>query len=142
MDVTKVCTVCGEDKKLEEFYNRKASEDGKSYRCKKCDNEARLKYKEKNYESHLLSQRRRNYKCKYGITIEDYDNMLKEQGGCCAICGSSDSKCHGRMNFAVDHCHETGKVRGLLCNDCNRALGLFQDSSEILDKAVKYLETH
>ncbi len=138
----KTCTVCTVAKPLDEFYANSRSKDGKAYRCKQCDKEAGDAYKERNREHVRTLRRNVNYKHRYGITLEDYDNMLKEQGGCCAICGSSDSKCHGRMNFAVDHCHETGKVRGLLCNDCNRALGLFQDSSEILDKAVKYLETH
>jgi len=77
---------------------------------------------------------------KFGITLEDYNKMYEEQNGCCKICNSSYSK--EKQALSVDHCHITGKVRGLLCNTCNRALGMFKDSQEILESAAKYLKVN
>jgi hypothetical protein len=78
-------------------------------------------------------------KQQYGITVEDYDVMLTSQNGGCAICGAE--KPGGRTRyFAVDHCHATGDVRGLLCTKCNRGLGLFNDDTGRMERAVKYLK--
>lgn len=142
----KVCTVCKKTKELENFYNYKAYKDGLSYRCKECDNLSRAKWSDKNPDKAKESQRKRNLKHKYGLTIEDYDNILKSQGNSCAICFKKDSEVTGdrfsKIKFAVDHDHATGKVRGILCNQCNRALGMFLDSKEVLLSAMNYLETH
>ena len=83
----------------------------------------------------------------YGLTVEQYDNILSEQKGRCAICGSESSqsrsyKLVGRAKFSVDHCHTTGKVRGLLCTKCNRALGLMNDSIESVLRMAEYLKKH
>lgn len=80
-------------------------------------------------------RRRRILKSRYGITPETFDKMLKSQNNKCAIC---DNGYHLTMH--IDHCHITGKVRGLLCNNCNRGLGHFKDSMRLLVKAKKYLE--
>lgn len=80
----------------------------------------------------------RNLKNKYGITPGDYYRMLAEQDGRCAIC-LSDTDSYGRSKFSVDHDHETGEVRGLLCTHCNRAIGLFGDNAERLTRAANYL---
>lgn len=78
---------------------------------------------------------------KYNITIDEYENMHEQQNGVCAICGQPENRAYNgnAINLAVDHCHKTGKVRGLLCSRCNQALGNFQDSSKILAKALNYL---
>jgi len=82
------------------------------------------------------SPRRNNYlKRKYGITQEDYDLMLENQSHGCNICGAP----RGRSRLSVDHCHTTGKVRGLLCNNCNSGLGWFKDAAAVLASAIKYL---
>lgn len=78
---------------------------------------------------------------KYGMTIEDYDLMLANQGGRCAICESGDSGRKG-ARFAIDHNHETGVIRGLLCRACNTGLGLLNDDPERIRNAAKYLEVH
>jgi uncharacterized protein (UPF0264 family) len=75
--------------------------------------------------------------CDYGITIDEYEAMEKNQGLGCAICGGIQSDDRG---LAVDHNHDTGKVRGLLCSSCNRAMGGFKDSSVLLRKAADYLD--
>lgn len=76
---------------------------------------------------------------RYGITKDWYYRTLKEQGNCCAICGIGEVQRKGHTHFHVDHCHATGKVRGLLCDLCNRGLGYFKDNDKLLNKAVKYL---
>ena len=142
----KTCTVCKEAKDLNDFYRYKASKDGKSYRCKKCDDLSRLKWLTDNPDRSRESQRKRNLKHKYGMTLEEYNAMLSTQGGSCAICGVTENKVTGdrfsKISFAVDHDHATGKVRGILCNQCNRALGMFGDNQKTLLSALKYLETH
>jgi hypothetical protein len=72
---------------------------------------------------------------KYGWTVERYNEVLEEQDYRCKICGKYPNK----TALAVDHCHETGKVRGLLCTKCNTGLGLFCDSPELLIKAFRYI---
>lgn len=91
-----------------------------------------------NKERHAENMRRHAYKKLYGITIEQYEDMLDAQGYACALC-LKDIDDNGGKEFDVDHCHTTGKVRGLLCRDCNRALGLFQDSPTLLERAAQYL---
>ncbi len=77
----------------------------------------------------------------YGITNEERDALLAAQGFCCAICGRDrPNGRHGKWN--VDHCHDTGKVRGLLCHSCNVAIGLLQDSPKALRSAAEYIEKH
>lgn len=79
----------------------------------------------------------------YGITHSQYQEMLKEQDSKCFLCdgpGFLMDKAKHKLNLVVDHCHTTGKVRGLLCHNCNRALGLFKDNQEVLLKAVDYLK--
>lgn len=79
---------------------------------------------------------------KHGLTPEMYWEMLDTQGGGCALCGTTDPGRAGGSServFAVDHCHGTGRVRGLLCHNCNRALGLFRDNAEVLRRAAEYV---
>lgn len=82
-----------------------------------------------------------NLKKLYGITLDGYEKMLEKQKGCCAICGADNPRRKGRKYLCVDHCHKTGKVRGLLCDPCNNGLGRFDDSLALLKSAVEYLKT-
>lgn len=82
----------------------------------------------------------------YGITVSDYERMLKSQGGGCAMCGTTDPalgsrtyRKRSREAFDVDHCHSTGKVRGLLCSRCNRLVGLAGDDLAVAQRLVTYL---
>jgi len=87
--------------------------------------------------------RKSRLKTTYGLTVEQYDAMLVAQNGCCAICSTTvpnARKTH--VNFAVDHCHKTGKIRGLLCADCNTSLGKFKEDPNLLRKAASYVEAH
>lgn len=90
----------------------------------------------KERENRLSRWRGDSLKYKYGITVEQKDALVEQQGGCCAIC----------LNFfestkdtQVDHCHQTGAVRGILCSRCNTAVGLFKDDALRLQKAIRYL---
>jgi hypothetical protein len=139
----KTCTVCKEAKKLDEYYKCTASKDGKGYRCKECDNLARKSWTINNSERAAYSSRNRALKWKYGIDIPTYDRMLATQKHCCAICGDKENKVGGLHNsFSVDHDHTTGKVRGLLCNQCNRGLGMLGDNIKSIMNVVKYLENN
>lgn len=91
----------------------------------------------------VMSDRQRKYqlKDKYGITEDDYDSLLEKQDHSCAICGT-DKPTGKWKRFAVDHCHHTGDIRGLLCNECNRGIGLLKDNPELLDKAALYLRNY
>jgi hypothetical protein len=90
-------------------------------------------------DSHRARSRKSQLKLSYGLTVEDYDLMLQAQECKCAICGTKTPTGKWKV-FAVDHCHKTGIVRGLLCNECNRGMGLLKDSAELLRKAADYLD--
>lgn len=89
----------------------------------------------------LAFERARNkeYRKKYGITLEDYDTMLAKQNNVCAIC---QQPCATGMNLAVDHDHSTGKVRALLCKNCNTAIGLLGEDTDRMAKAIEYIQSH
>lgn len=78
----------------------------------------------------------------YNMTLDEYQEIFKKQRGLCAICGSEGFAIarNQRQMIVIDHCHASGAVRGLLCHNCNRALGLFKDSVENLKNAIQYLE--
>lgn len=84
------------------------------------------------------ASRKSKLKVYYGMSLEDYNRMLRQQDGGCAICKTDIPGGKGR--FAVDHCHETGLIRGLLCNRCNIGLGHFRDDITHLEKAIIYLQ--
>lgn len=91
-------------------------------------------YKKANYD--FLKEKNRKLFHEYGITLEKFNEMLIRQNQCCAICNKTDTK----KSLCVDHCHKTGKIRGLLCNKCNKAIGLLNDDCELLKTAYSYLE--
>jgi len=99
-------------------------------------------YRKQNPEIH----KNLDLKKSFGINIEDYKQMLKDQEGVCAICHQPeityDSKQKKTRSLAVDHCHTTNKVRGLLCAHCNHAIGKFKDNLDLLRNAINYLTKH
>jgi hypothetical protein len=90
--------------------------------------------------------RNSDFKRYYGITLDEFNQMHKDQNGLCAICGGEENAVNPTTqkirNMAVDHCHETGKVRALLCTSCNSIIGHADDSVEVLKKAAQYLTSH
>lgn len=103
--------------------------------------EAILKKKKKNQNNrppYTKSKHLYDVENLYKITSHEYLRILERQNGTCAICFQND----GKRRLAVDHCHKTGKVRGLLCVKCNTALGKFGDNITLLQRAIYYLELH
>ena len=116
----KACRLCGVEKPKTDFHTRKDT--GKiRNECKTC---------------HADKQMQRNY----GISLAEYDRMYADQGGVCKIC-HLPQKSNRNERLCVDHCHETGKVRGLLCDGCNRGIGLMKDDYRILESAASYLRS-
>jgi len=136
--ILRECKKCGCIQPLDKYPKAKQCYDGRAPTCKACKNKKQRKkyisgtsYKEKDRNKHYLR--------KYGITIEDYNQMLVEQKGMCKICGTKTPG-DNITNFIVDHCHDTGVVRGLLCRKCNTGIGYLQDSYKVVQQAAYYLK--
>lgn len=123
----KACARCKEVKPLTDYNNDRKRPDGRGVYCRPCVSALWHERKAHNDDYEL---RRR-----YGITMAEYLVMHEAQSGRCAICGKPENG----KRLAVDHDHETGEVRGLLCQNCNRGLGLFVDNPELLERASAYL---
>ena len=148
----KTCNICKEEKSNDSFYKRKSvKKDGLDYVCKTCAN-----IKHKDYISNhkdKISSYRKVWRVKnlssikeqtlvrnFGITLEQYNEMFVEQGGCCAVCGKHQTELNKAL--AVDHNHITGKVRQLLCGNCNTSLGLMNEDVILFEKLIKYVNKH
>lgn len=136
----KTCPVCKETKSLNDFHKHSKRSDGRQSLCKVCKTKKDRAYHEKNREKvaarrakpeNVLARRAQ----KYGISVEQLQILTDESGGLCQICNKNEATC-------VDHCHETGRVRGLLCRWCNSALGYFKDSRESMQNAIDYLDAY
>lgn len=103
------------------------------------DNQRRYKHYVENKQVHDEA-RWRHYMKRHGMTLNDYENMLSKQDGKCAICGSHKSGKKNSNRLSIDHCHKTGKVRGLLCQQCNLGIGCLKDDITILENALAYLQ--
>lgn len=164
----KTCNRCKQEKPLHDFHRQSNMPSGRHGMCKKCRSVVRAEQRQLNYEEYLAKQRayraanrdklrelgrkyyreRRKFspsirkytlKSAHGMTVGQYEEMLSKQGGVCAICYSKDTARKDQKHFSVDHCHKTGRIRGLLCNLCNTGLGHFRDSTDILSRAISYL---
>jgi len=162
----KICSKCRVEKPLSEFYPHKKHSLGVSSACKECTRRyakesyyARPNKKISGYKyrkSLRGAETRKRYvqtaeykfnrwrywiKSEYNLTPEQYDKLLQAQGDACQICGKPETACnqYGLMRLAIDHDHTTGKIRGLLCQKCNQAIGLTGENVEILKQIIKYL---
>lgn len=146
----RVCSKCKVEKPLSEYNPSKMHKQGRRPACKECMNAARReKYKDPEFRERMLTKSkawskenpfawRQAYLMRtYNITIDEYQTLYDAQGGVCALCRLPEQI---KTMLAVDHDHETGKVRGLLCFRCNTALGAFGDSVDGLKRAIAYLE--
>jgi recombination endonuclease VII len=143
----KYCPACLAIKPFSDFPKHRSRKDGVASRCKPCSSKASMESAKRHPEKHRAIKRRwrannpkshRAYILKrlYGLTLADYDALLVSQIGGCAICTRppiDDKLLH------VDHDHKTGQVRGLLCQQCNHAVGLFQENVAFLSRAISYL---
>lgn len=137
---TRVCVKCKRDRPLAEYQRGKRSLNGRIRECDECRlaRMAKLYAAAMDDDAAAVARKTRSQYLmrKYGITADHYDEMHREQHGLCAACESSDKV------LVVDHDHATGAIRALLCNDCNLALGHINDSVEILNRLIKYVEIH
>lgn len=136
----KECVHCGNIKALTEFRYRKKRNSIEYYRMAECIECERQKERDRYYQNHEENKQKLRQKVRfvyYGVTENQYQEMIQKQNNTCAICNTSEPG--GRGGWHVDHNHTTGKVRGLLCHCCNTGLGLFKDSQELLIKAKDYL---
>ena len=127
----KWCSSCGQVKPLLDFPRNRSQKSGYGSYCKPCHNEIARTNREKKHGS------TRNYhlKARYGITADEADRMLAEQAGLCAICREAPAA-------HIDHDHKTERVRGMLCFNCNQALGNFRDRRDLMLAAVAYLDAN
>lgn len=130
-----ICEKCGNKYTLKKTPNK-----GRLKLCGECLRKAARKrarnakyYEKPKYKIRCRKWRLETY---YGLSLENYETMLKVQNGVCAICG----KTNGKKPLVVDHSHRLNKIRGLLCDKCNRAIGTFNDDPHILQKAILYLK--
>ncbi|MFG2336820.1 endonuclease VII domain-containing protein [Streptomyces yangpuensis] len=117
-DGRKLCTRCGVVKPHSDYHRNASARDGLNARCKAC---------------RAVGARAGHLKRKYGITEAERDQMIADQGGLCCLCLRAPA-------VHVDHCHKTGRVRGVLCFNCNIGLGLLKDSPDRILRAAEYLE--
>ena len=134
----KVCSKCKERKDVAQFSLRSDRPTGTASWCKPCLNQWRREYKKKKPRAYQDYEFARGLKRFYGITVEQYLKMLHDQNGCCACCGKHESFFKRRLH--VDHDHDSGQVRALLCTECNPGIGYFKHSIERLEMAIRYLE--
>jgi hypothetical protein len=148
-DQLKRCERCRKRKPLDAFSKERRRPDGLSIYCRLCWKALR-KERRRNGKAHAYYlKRQREYRGfalrNFGLTIEQYEEMLAKQGGVCAICQRPEKRKGKRgtpITLSVDHCHRTDKIRGLLCYGCNNAIGLFGDDPALMQKAIAYVRRH
>lgn len=140
----KFCNTCKLKQPLDNFYRNTRSKDGRVNKCKTC----RSIYHKEHYNKPEVREKARDNMLKrtYGISLEDYNTILENQGGTCAICDkyilTQDPNASVPSSMPLDHCHNTGRIRGILCTNCNHLLGKAKDDVELLKEAIEYLEKH
>lgn len=138
---TKLCRKCGQRKLLSDFYKESRHKDGVHSYCKICFCKQTKGYKQRNKEKVKISSRSLHLKKTFGITLESYKEILLKQNGVCAICGRPETATfRGKIRaLSVDHNHNTGQVRGLLCDNCNHVIGAAKENVSILHSAIRYI---
>ena len=129
----KTCASCKIDKPLEDFARDSSKASGRRGQCKPCWAATIKARRDSDRGAQAGYQRAYMLKARYGITVEEYERLLEQQGFSCAMCSE---RCATGKRLAVDHDHTTGAVRGLLCHACNRALGAYE---RVRDAAETYL---
>lgn len=129
----KLCNRCNSEKEETEFTVKQDNASKKHGTCKQCLNTWQKQYRENNPEKVKNSRIQRAF----GLSLSAFNKMLAEQNGVCKICDKPEKE--GRA-LAIDHCHTTKKIRGLLCKECNLGLGKFKDEMTIVEKALNYLK--
>ncbi len=140
-ELLKKCSTCSLYKRYHEFYKCKSQATGFTCSCKTCHNVYYKKRRSATQKRDNLKSRWTTIKRKYGVTKEQYYDLLAKQKGRCAICNRTDAGHeNGPDSLRIDHCHLTGKIRGLLCHSCNIGIGNLKDNSLLLRAAADYLD--
>jgi len=134
---TKVCCTCKLRKDIDDFHLRNDKPGGRVGRCKPCQSEYHRNWYNSNKKRVNDNTRRNRYLRAFNMTIAEYEILLVSQNNCCAICKTKTNTSNKR--FSIDHDHQTGAVRGLLCDPCNTGLGMFRDNPGLLTEAINYL---
>lgn len=134
-DTHKRCPICKILKERSEYYKWASRKDGLTAYCKECMSNRTKNWVAENKEVYAESMIASSRKSRFGISREEYQKMLVDQNNQCGIC-----KREIGWEAAVDHCHNTKKIRGLLCRKCNLGLGGFKDNIKIIEKAIKYVK--
>jgi hypothetical protein len=132
----KTCSKCKIEKPLSDFHNVKTGKQGKHHYCKECMSAQR----KQTYTCNKSTESRLRYK--YHLTLDELYSMHISQNKKCKICKTEYEDVTKHGGLYVDHCHKTGKVRGLLCRNCNNLLGVAKDDVTILQNAIEYLTSH
>ena len=137
---TRLCTMCKVTKPISEYVRKRGSNPPSTcLQCRECRNGRWRQYYKNKFKGDSIYHRQRNLRVKYGITPISYDQLLEKQEGKCAICDTKDPK--DRWNrFVIDHKHNTKNVRGLLCTKCNAGIGMFDEDTDKLESAIRYLK--
>lgn len=132
---TKICIGCEKSLPVTEYKNQGISKYRRS-RCYPCHQLQKAEWSRR-----TNSARKGNLKSKYGLTLEQYDILVQKQQGVCAICKLPEKAIQrGKIcSLSVDHCHRTGRVRALLCNNCNTSLGLLKENVDIVSSLYQYI---
>lgn len=137
----KRCNKCKITKPLSEFYDNKNGKYGKKSICAICEKARTNAWRAQAGQAHKDQRYYTRLKAVYGLTKDEYIALVIEQNHKCYLCGIDELKAlYGRL--CVDHCHTTGKIRKLLCHNCNAALGQFKDNVEAIQKAADYLREY
>lgn len=134
----KLCPRCETEKPRDAFTRSNTRKTGLQVYCRACESEKRKEIRKKYPERAKARDLRTDLMRNYGISVDQYEKMRSDQNGCCACCGKHETEFQRRLN--VDHDHNTGAIRALLCNECNPGIGYFQDSFERLEMAIRYLK--
>lgn len=142
--VKRKCSACRKNRLLKFFPANRSKKYGRGNTCRPCQTVANKEWASKNKKAVHRIHQRAWLKRKYNLTCEEYDEMFAAQKGVCAICKlPDDTKGNGKNGLlCVDHDHKTGVIRALLCDRCNRAIGLMKENPERLREAAAYLERH
>lgn len=141
----KPCIICEKNKPINDFH-KNLNKDKRFNVCKECHYQRYNDWRKKPENKEKIIKYRRNhvFKRRYGINIEQYDQMVIKQNNLCLICEKQPDN-YGPpqvKRLSIDHCHITGTIRGLLCHRCNTALGAFHEDINIINKAIVYLKKH
>lgn len=145
---TRICSKCSKRKKLSKFHKSKRHALGRKLECAECTNKYLRNHYNKNNKNCIITKAKRtryHYRRRYGIRYEDYLLFCTVLNNQCEICGAKkvpagEQKRGSKDHLVLDHCHNTGEIRGILCQECNQGIGLLKDNLTNLQNAIKYLK--